>query len=113
MKDLRDFITVLREHGELAAIDHPVDPVLEITEIADRVVKAGGPALLFRNVRGSFMPVLINQFGTHERMRLALRTPSYDALGERVRALFDLDMPEGVMEKVKALGRLRDLVKVG
>ena len=109
MKDLRDFITLLREHGELAVVDHPVDPVLEITEIADRVVKAGGPALLFRNVKGSSMPVLINQFGTNERMCLALRTSSYDALGERVRALFDLDMPEGMFEKVKALGRLRDL----
>lgn len=109
MKDLRDFITVLREHGELAVIDYPVDPVLEITEIADRVVKAGGPALLFRNVKGSSLPVLINQFGSDERMCLALRTPSYDALGERLRSLFDLDMPEGMVEKIKALGRLRDL----
>jgi 4-hydroxy-3-polyprenylbenzoate decarboxylase len=109
MRDLRDFITLLREHGELAVIDHPVDPVLEITEIADRVVKAGGPALLFRNVKGSSMPVLVNQFASHDRMCLALRTPDYDALGDRVMGLFDLQMPEGVMEKVKALGRLRDL----
>ena len=109
MRDLRDFITALRERGDRAVIDHPVDPVLEITEIADRVVKAGGPALLFRNVKGSSMPVLINQFGTHERTCLALRTPDYDALGARVMGLFDLEMPEGMMEKVKALGRLRDL----
>jgi 4-hydroxy-3-polyprenylbenzoate decarboxylase len=109
MKDLRDFITLLREHGELAVIDHPVDPILEITEIADRVVKAEGPALLFRNVKGSSMPVLINQFGTHDRTCLALRTPDYEALGEKVMGLFDLGMPEGMLEKVKALGRLRDL----
>ncbi len=52
MKDLRDFIRLLRDTGELVVIDTPVDPVLEITEIADRVVKAGGPALLFTNPKG-------------------------------------------------------------
>ncbi|MBU2602226.1 MAG: menaquinone biosynthesis decarboxylase [Actinobacteria bacterium] len=109
MKDLRDFIRSLRERGDLAVVDHPVDPVLEIAEIADRVVKAGGPALLFRNVTGSTMPVLINQFGGHERTQFALRTPSYEALGKRMLDLFDLEMPEGMLEKVKALGRLKDL----
>ncbi len=62
-------------------IDAPVDPVLEITEIADRVSKAGGPALLFTNVTGSRLPVLINQFGTDRRMCMALGTESLDALG--------------------------------
>ncbi|MHB8868207.1 MAG: menaquinone biosynthesis decarboxylase [Thermoleophilia bacterium] len=109
MKDLRDFIRLLREHGELAVVDHPVDPILEITEVADRVVKSAGPALLFRNPVGSSIPVLANQFGTEERMLLALRSPSYDALAARVKGIFDLEMPEGMLEKVKALGRLKDL----
>lgn len=113
MNGLRDFIRLLQERGELAVIDHPVDPVLEITEIADRVVKAGGPALLFRNVAGSAMPVLINQFASDERMCLALRTPSYDALAERVMGLMDLEMPQGVMEKIKALSKLKDLAGYG
>ena len=72
MKDLRDFIALLREREQLAVVDACVDPILEMTEIADRVVKAGGPALLFTNVRGSGFPVLMNQFGTEERMCLAL-----------------------------------------
>jgi 4-hydroxy-3-polyprenylbenzoate decarboxylase len=109
LDDLRDFIRLLEKRGELVSIDHPVDPVLEITEIADRVVKAGGPALLFRSVVGSELPVLINQFGSHERMCLALRTPSYDALAERVVELFELEMPQGLVDKVRALSRLRDL----
>jgi len=113
LNGLRDFIRLLQERGELAVIDHPVDPVLEITEIAVRVVKAGGPALLFRNVAGSAMPVLINQFASHERMCLALRTPSYDALAERVTGLMDLEMPQGIMEKVKALSKLRNLAGYG
>ena len=52
MKDLRDFIKLLRDKGQLAVVDTPVDPVLEMTEIADRVVKAGGPALLFTKPKG-------------------------------------------------------------
>lgn len=113
MNGLREFIRLLQERGELAVIDHPVDPVLEITEIADRVVKAGGPALLFRNVVGSALPVLINQFAGHERMCLALRTPSYDALAERVMGLMDLEMPQGIVQKVKALSKLKDVAGYG
>ena len=62
--DLRDWIDLLGREGELDEVTAEVDPQLEITEIADRVVKEGGPALLFRNVRGSSLPLLINQFGT-------------------------------------------------
>ena len=64
MKDLRDFIDLLRNMGELVVIDAPVDPILEITEIADRVGKTGGPALLFTRPKGSTVPVLMNQFGS-------------------------------------------------
>src|SRR5660397_245036 len=83
MRDLRDFISLLRERGDLAVIDEPVDPVLEITEIADRVVKSGGPALLFRNPHGSSFPVFINQFGSEERTLTALRAESLQALSGR------------------------------
>ena len=60
--DLRDFIQRLEKEGELKRIKDEVDPILEITELADRAVKAGGPALLFENPRGSSIPVLINSF---------------------------------------------------
>ncbi|MGH2921224.1 MAG: 3-octaprenyl-4-hydroxybenzoate decarboxylase, partial [Gaiellaceae bacterium] len=62
--NLRDWIRLLEREGELARIATEVDPYLEVTEITDRTVKAGGPALLFENPKGSRHPLLINQFGT-------------------------------------------------
>ena len=93
MKDLRDFIKLLRDRGQLAVIEALVDPVLEMTEVADRVVKAGGPALLFTHPKGSSIPILMNQFGSHERMCLALRAPSYEELAARVEQLTALELP--------------------
>jgi 4-hydroxy-3-polyprenylbenzoate decarboxylase len=112
MNDLRDFIGLLRERGQLSVIDAPVDPALEITEIADRVVKAGGPALLFTHPKGSSFPVLINQFGSDERMCAALRAGSYDELAARVQSLVSLEVPTGAWGKVKTLGKLKDLAGV-
>jgi 4-hydroxy-3-polyprenylbenzoate decarboxylase len=109
MKDLRDFIKLLREKGQLAVIDTPVDPILEIAEIADRVSKAGGPALLFTQPKGSSVPVLINQFGSDERICAALRAGSSDELAARVRALVAMDLPGSAWEKLRALARLKDL----
>jgi len=113
LNDLHDFIELLRRRKELAEIETPVDPKLEITEIADRVVKAEGPALLFTAVKGSDLPVLIGQFGTHGRMLAALRADSYESLSGRVRELVAMDVPGGFVEKLKALGRLRDIAGYG
>ena len=88
-KDLQHFITVLERVGELRRISAEVDPRLEITEITDRVSKAGGPALLFENVKGSRFPVLINAFGSYRRMALALGTDSLDAKAEELEGLID------------------------
>ena len=71
-KDLRDFISFLESRGELKRIKAPVSCELEIAEVCDRVVKRGGPALLFENVEGYDIPVLINMFGTERRMAWAL-----------------------------------------
>ncbi len=68
VSDLREWIALLEEEGELVRVAAQVDADLEITEIADRMVTAGGPALLFENVKGSKHPLLINQFGTEKRM---------------------------------------------
>ncbi len=68
VRDLRGFLALLERHGELLRIDTPVSPKLEITEIADRMVKHGGPALLFDDVEGSDLPVAINLFGSRRRM---------------------------------------------
>ncbi len=78
-KDLQDFIAAIERRGELRRIKVEVDPELEITEIADRVMAAGGPALLFEKVKGSKWPLLINAMGTEGRMALALGAESLDA----------------------------------
>lgn len=71
-KDLRDFIEALEQKGLLKRITHPVDPHLEMVEISDRTLRAGGPALLFENPIGYDMPVLTNLFGTAERVALGM-----------------------------------------
>lgn len=107
---LHDFVGALRKAGELHTIDARVDPYLEISEITDRVVKAGGPALLFTRVNGSNFPVLTNQFGTHRRMAMALDAPDLDAAASRVRRLVDVAMPgSSLPEKIGALLRLAPL----
>lgn len=108
-RDLRGWIGELRAAGELVDVDARVDPHLEITEIVDRVSKRFGPALLFRTVAGSDLPVLANQYGSWKRMAMALNTDSLDALGGRVGELLDLQPPQGIVGKVKALGKLREL----
>ena len=77
-KDLREFIDRLEQEGELKRIDVEVDPELEITEITDRVSKNYGPALLFENVKGSDMPVLINAYGSEKRMSISLKVQNLD-----------------------------------
>lgn len=109
MKDLRDFLEALRDRGELVVIDTPVDPILEMTEVADRVIKSGGPALLFTNPKGYNIPVLMNQFGSERRICLALRASSYEDLAARVTKLTSLDVPGSAWDKLRALARLKDL----
>jgi 4-hydroxy-3-polyprenylbenzoate decarboxylase len=107
--DLRDWIEALRAAGELHEVTAEVDPHLEITEITDRVVKSGGPALLFRNVKGSSLPLLINQFGSERRACLAFGVERLDELGERVAEVLEMTPPEGLVDKLRALGRLKSL----
>src|SRR5215210_6035874 len=106
---LRDWIALLEREGELVRVDAEVDPDLEITEIADRTVKAGGPALLFTNPKGSEHPLLINQFGTERRMCLAFGEPSLDAVGRKLEDVLEMQPPQGLVEKVKGLGKLKRL----
>ncbi|MCH8897691.1 MAG: UbiD family decarboxylase [Chloroflexi bacterium] len=83
-KDLREFIRFLEEKGDLRRITSPVSHELEITEITDRVIKSGGPALLFENVTGFNTPVLINMYGTQQRMAWALGVDSLDEVVGRI-----------------------------
>ena len=86
-KNLKEFIEALDKAGELVRITTEVNPELEITEIADRVSKLpdGGKALLFENVRGSKMPVLINAFGSYRRMAMAMGEDSVDAAAKKMK----------------------------
>ena len=126
-QDLQMFIGDLEARGQLKRIAAEVDPVLEISAIADRVSKlpaaggssppptdpihggCGGHALLFENVKGSSIPVVINLLGSYERMRLALGVTSFDELAERVRQLVKPDMPTTLIDKIKKLPQLAKL----
>jgi len=107
--DLRTFIRTLEQAGELKRIAVEVDPILEISEIADRVSKSGGPALLFENVRGSRIPVLINAFGSPRRMELALEVNSVEEVAGRIRELVQMKPPEGFLDKLKMIPRLAEI----
>jgi 4-hydroxy-3-polyprenylbenzoate decarboxylase len=115
--DLRDWIKILDKAGELRRIREEVSPLLEIAEITDRVSKSGfrsgsknapgGPALLFENVKGyPGARVLMNQFGSQRRMKLALGVDSLDEIANRIRALLEIKSPEGLIEKLKMLPQL-------
>jgi 4-hydroxy-3-polyprenylbenzoate decarboxylase len=108
-EDLREFIKALEKAGELKRIKIEVDPVLEITEIADRIMKRGGPALLFENVKGSNLPVLINAFGSERRMKIVLDGETPDKVAERITALLHMAPPDGLIDKIKMLPRLFEL----
>ena len=108
-KDLRAFIERLEREGELKRIRAEVDPVLQITEIADRATQAGGPALLFENPKGSKFPVLINSMGSERRLNLALEVNKIDEIAERIRGMLDFKSPQGIFEKMKMLPKLAEL----
>ena len=111
--DLREWIRLLEREGELVRVTAEVDPDLEITEIVDRTVKAGGPALLFENPKGSRHPLLINQFGTERRMALGFGVERLDELGERVADVLELQPPAGIMDKLRGLQKLKSIAGSG
>jgi 4-hydroxy-3-polyprenylbenzoate decarboxylase len=108
-KNLHEFISALEKKGELKRISAEVDPDLEITEIADRISKADGPALLFENVKGSRYPLLINAFGSYPRMNLALNSSSLDDIAARIEALLKIQPPAGIIDKIKTLFTLKEI----
>ena len=121
--DLREWIKALEKAGELKRVREEVDPVLEMAEITDRASKSGtkgagrgrepgGPALLFEKVKGHpGATVLMNQFGSERRMKLALGVDSLDEVAGRIRALLEVKSPEGLIEKLKMLPMLAEVGK--
>ncbi len=111
-KNLQQFIKVIDSAGELSRISAEVDPRLELAEIADRVSKANGPALLFENVNGSSFPLLINAFGSYRRMRLALMCDSFDDIAQRIEAQMKIRPPRGLREKIGMLFTLKEMADI-
>ena len=107
--DLREFIHALEQHQELKRVSIEVDPILEITEFADRAVKHQGPALLFENPRGSAVPVFINGFASARKMELALEVDSVETVARRISEYLEMRMPEGLIGKLKMLPRLAEM----
>jgi len=107
--ELRAFIKKLEKEGELKRISAEIDPVLEITEITDRVTKSGGPALLFEKPKGSRYPLLINMLGSARGINLALEVDSLDEVAARIRGYLDFQSPQGLFDKLKMLPKLAEL----
>ena len=108
-EDLRDFLQVLKKHDELARVTAEVSPILEITEVADRAVKKGGPALLFERPTGYDMPVAINLFGSERRMALALEVKSAAEIAGRISDYLQMKTPQGLVGKLKMLPKLAEM----
>lgn len=109
-KDLREFMADLEKRGELKRIKAEADPILEITEITDRVSKEIGPALLFENPTGSKIPVVINLFGSYPRMNLALGVNDLDDIAKEILSFLQPpEMPTSILDKLKALPKLAQI----
>jgi 4-hydroxy-3-polyprenylbenzoate decarboxylase len=115
-RDLREFVKALEKAGELKRIKAEVDPVLEITEVTQRVArdpkrteKSVGPALLFEKPKGSRMPLLVNTFGSVKRMAMAFEVDELDEVAARIRGFLDTKTPQGLFDKIKMLPKLAEL----
>ena len=112
-KDLRDYLRQLENRGLLVRIKTEVDPILEITEITDKVCKSpkGGKALFFEKVKGSEFPVVTNLFGSFQRICLALEVKELDDIGRRIEDLMNQTSPKTLLEKLALLPKLFEMSK--
>src|SRR5215831_6269417 len=106
---LREWIALLEREGELVRVAVEVDPYLEVTEIVDRTVKAGGPALLFERAKGSEHALLVNQFGTERRMCLAFGVERLDDVAAKLANVLEMQPPEGLADKLRGLRQLKSI----
>ncbi|UDG80686.1 3-octaprenyl-4-hydroxybenzoate carboxy-lyase [Candidatus Hartigia pinicola] len=114
-RDLRDFIVQLEKKNELKRITIEIDPYLEMTEIADRTLKAGGPALLFEHPKGYNMPVLCNLFGTKQRVAMGVGKKNFTALhdiGELLAFLKSPDPPKAFRDLCNQLPKFKKILNM-
>lgn len=113
-RDLRQFLSLLEDRGQLRRITAPVDSYLEVSEIANRLLLGGGPALLFENVKGATMPLAINVLGTVERVCWAMNMDhpqELEALGDKLALLYQPRPPKKFSQAVEMGKALFDVVK--
>jgi len=115
--DLREFMARLEQQGELKRIAVPVDPKLEMTEIADRVLRSGGPALLFEKPTSAEMPVLANLFGTPQRVALGMGADadwktSLREVGKLLAYLKEPEPPKGLRDAWEKLPILKQVLNM-
>ena len=115
-RDLREFVQKLEKEGELKRIRAEVDPLLEITEVTQRIARdksrlpdSVGPALLFEKPKGSRVPLLVNTFGSARRMSLAFEVSQLDEVAARIQGFLKMDTPQGLFDKIKMLPKLAEL----
>jgi len=113
---LREFVKALEKAGELKRIKAEVDPVLEITEVTQRVARDAqraensvGPAMLFEKPKGSRYPLLVNAFGSVRRMAMAFEVEALEEVAARIRGFLDTKSPQGLFDKIKMLPKLAEL----
>ena len=107
--DLRDYLRTLKKEDQLQRVTAEVDPILEITEVADRAVKAGGPALLFESPKGYDIPVAINLFASRRLMELALDVDDIEDITRRITDYLEMKSPQGLLGKLKMLPKLAEV----
>ena len=115
-RDLREFLSILEASGDLVRIKEEIDPNLEMTEIADRTLRGGGPALLFENPKGYDMPLLANLFGTEKRVAQGMGADSIEALreiGELLAYLRQPDPPKGMRDLIDKAPLLKKVLNMG
>ena len=115
-RDLREFLSMLEASGDLVRIKEEIDPNLEMTEIADRTLRGGGPALLFENPKGYDMPLLANLFGTEKRVAQGMGADSIEALreiGELLAYLRQPDPPNGMRDLIDKAPLLKKVLNMG
>jgi len=110
-ENLHEYLDSLKKRGELIVIKEEIDPVYEMGYIADRLIKSKGPAVLFKNPKGSNIPVAMNLFGTKERTELALNVESLDDLGKRVEELVNAEVPYNFWDKLRNIVKLKEFSK--
>ncbi|MFP3869382.1 MAG: menaquinone biosynthesis decarboxylase [Syntrophobacteria bacterium] len=110
--NLNEFILALEKAGELKRIKEPLSPELEIAEVTDRVCKKQGPALLFENVVGHSMPVLMNMFGSERRMKMALGVDDYKEVSGHLLDFLEAEAPDTLFKKLKVIPKIRRLANI-